>query len=258
MSADDPIAAGDSRTVAQSAEPASAKPPAGRGRGRRAGTRSGEADTRDGILDSAEALFAVHGFYGVTVRQIATSANVDTALVYYYFANKRELFDRVFERRADVLNRERLASIDQYERDPGPGGATLEGVFNAFLRPVLDRAATADPGWRAYFAIVAMVNNTPVWGGETMTRFFDPVIQRLLQSLRKLMPDAREDDLYWCYHFLSGALTLSLSVTGRIDRLSRGVCDSADFEAISARLGRFAAGGVAHVTGLSGAGDTKA
>ena len=185
----------------------------------------------------------------MTVRQIATLAAVDTALVYYYFQNKRELFDRVFERRADVLNRERLASIDRYERDPGPGGPTVEGVFNAFLLPVLDRAGTADPGWRAYFAIVAMVNNTPVWGGETMTRFFDPVIQRLMQALRRLLPEAPEADLYWCYHFLSGALTLSLSMTGRIDRLSGGICDSSDFEAISARLGAFAAGGVAQVTG---------
>jgi len=229
-----------------------AKSPPGRSRGRRAGTRSGDADTRDGILDAAEALFALHGFYGVTVRQIATSAAVDTALVYYYFANKRELFDRVFERRAEVVNRDRMASIDEYERNPGPGGPTIEGVFDAFLLPVLNRAATADPGWRAYFAIVAMVNSTPVWGGETMNRFFDPVIQRMMQALRKLVPDAREEDLYWSYQFLSGALTLSLSVTGRIDRLSGGVCNSNDFAAISARLGRFAAGGLRNVTATGG------
>jgi hypothetical protein len=46
--------------------------------------------------------------------------------------------------------------------------------------------------------------------------------------------------------------TLSLSVTGRIDRLSGGVCNSNDFAAISARLGRFAAGGLRNVTAIGG------
>jgi AcrR family transcriptional regulator len=220
-----------------------------RGRGRRLGVRAGDLDTRVRILDAAESSFALHGFDGITVRHIAKLADIDVALVYYYFTSKRSLFDQVFERRAELVNRDRMASLEAYDLDPGPNGPTVEGVFDAFLRPVLERAATGDPGWRSYFAIVALVNNTPAWGGETMTRFFDPVIQRLAKSLRRVAPGIREDDLYWSYHFLSGALTLSLSVTGRIDRLSGGVCDSADFGAISARLARFAAGGLLNVAG---------
>jgi AcrR family transcriptional regulator len=223
-----------------------------RGRGRRAGVRSGDADTGMRILDAAERSFALHGFDGVTVRHIAKEAAVDTALVYYYFASKRDLFDQVFERRAAVVNRDRLASLEAYDLNPGPDGPTVEGVFYAFLAPVLRRAADGDPGWRAYFAILALVNNTPAWGGETMTRFFDPVIQRLAQSLRKVLPQVREDDLYWSYHFLSGALTLSLSMTGRIDRLSGGACESGDFDAINARLARFAAGGLLEVADRRG------
>lgn len=219
--------------------------PAARNRGRRVG----EGETRLRILDAAEAAFALHGFDGVTVRAVAAAAAVDTALVYYYFANKRDLFDQVFERRAAVVNRDRLASLDAYDADPGPDGPTVEGAFEAFLRPVLRRAAEGDPGWRAYFAILALVNNTPAWGGETMTRFFDPVVQRLVQSLRRALPHAAEDDLYWSYQFLSGALTLSLSMTGRIDRLSGGACRSEDFDAINARMARFAAGGLLRVCG---------
>jgi AcrR family transcriptional regulator len=222
-------------------------PPVARRRGRRAGVRQGDADTRLRLLDAAERSFALHGFDGVTVRMIARDAAVDTALVYYYFASKRDLFDQVFERRADVVNGDRFASLEAYDLAPGPDGPTVEGVFDAFLRPVLQRAADGDPGWRSYFAILALVNNTPTWGGETMTRFFDPVIQRLAQSLRRALPQLREDDLYWSYHFLSGALTLSLSMTGRIDRLSGGACDSGDFAAINARLARFAAGGLLKV-----------
>ena len=92
-------------------------------------------------------------------------------------------------------------------------------MINAFLQPILERAAQGDQRWHNYFALIAQVNNTPAWGGETMARTFDPVIHRLIRALRKALPDATEEDLYWSYHFLSGALTLSLSQTGRIRSL---------------------------------------
>ena len=199
-------------------------------------------DTRERILDAAEAQFSAHGFWGVTIREVAEQAKVDTALLHYYFDTKRGLFDAVFSRRAEIVNRERIDSIDAYEKTAG-AAITVEGVIDAFLDPILERAAHGDAGWHNYFALIAQVNNTPAWGGETMGRTFDNVIHRLIDALRKALPDADEEDLYWSYHFLSGALTLTLSQTGRIDRLSGGVCKSADFAAIGARMSRFIASG---------------
>ncbi len=63
---------------------------------------------KDRILDAAEQLFARHGFYGVSVRDITEAAGVDVALVNYHFGSKRELFTAVFQRRAELLNPERL------------------------------------------------------------------------------------------------------------------------------------------------------
>ena len=53
---------------------------------------------RERILDSAEALFAEHGYDGVALRQIARCASVDVALASYHFGKKRDLFQAVFER----------------------------------------------------------------------------------------------------------------------------------------------------------------
>jgi len=200
------------------------------------------ADTRATILDAAEALFSEHGFDAVTQRQVARTAGVDSALLHYYFGDKRGLFDAVFLRRAEILNHERLQALDGYERDAGEA-MTLEGVMEAFLRPVLEPSTHTGPGWRNYFALVAQVNNTPVWGGETMTRYFDPVIHRLIALVRKVMPSARAEDLYWSYHMLSGALTLTLGQTGRLDLLSGGLCRSRDLTAACDHLVPFAAAG---------------
>ena len=201
---------------------------------------------REHILDHAEALFARHGQHGVTIREVARSARVDPALVHYYFETKLGLFDAVFMRRAEVLNAERMRSMNNYERVAGDA-ITVEGCIEAFLEPILRRSLSGDPGWKSYLRLVALVNNTPDWGGEMMTRFFDPVIRRLVELLRKCMPEARDADLFWCYHFLSGALTLSFSETGRIDRLSAGVCKSADLEALYARMVPFIASGFRRV-----------
>lgn len=200
------------------------------------------SDTRERMLDAAEDQFSKHGFWGVTVREVAEQAKVDTALLHYYFKTKRGLFDAVFARRAEIMNKERIDSIDAYEKSAGRA-ITVEGVINAFLQPTLDRAAQNDPRWHNYFALVAQVNNTPLWGGETMGKTFDHVIHRLIDALRHALPGANEKDLYWSYHFLSGALTLTLSQTGRIDRLSSGLCKSADFAAIHTRMVPFIASG---------------
>jgi Transcriptional regulator len=203
-------------------------------------------DLREAILDAAEALFSRHGFYGVTVRQVAAEAGVDTALIHYYFGAKRELFDSVFARRAEILNTARLEALSAYKA-AHPGRMEVEGIIEAFIGPLIELSLTNDEGWKNYFRLVALVNNTPAWGGETMHRFFDPVVHALIDTLKEAMPDAEVRDLYWCYQFLTGAMMLTLSETGRIDQLSDGLCRSTDLEAVRSRLYAYCAAGLTGV-----------
>jgi AcrR family transcriptional regulator len=224
--------------------PSADRPPKTEGRGRRGRPPK---DSRNGsvsetIVDVAEDLFSKHGFYGVTIREVAREAGVDTALLHYYFGTKRGLFDAVFLRRAEVVNRERLKSLNDYARDHR-GAMTPEGIIHAFLEPLIRWQDAGGPGWKHYFALVAQANANPVWGGETMARYFDPVIHRLIDLLREAIPGSKDEDLYWAYHNFSGALTLTLGETGRLDRLSDGLCRSGDVEAAYAHMLRFATAG---------------
>jgi hypothetical protein len=58
-----------------------------------------------------------------------------------------------------------------------------------------------------------------------------------------VLPQAATADLFFSYHFLTGALTLTLSDTGRLDRLSDGLCSSSDIDAIAPRMIEYAAAG---------------
>jgi len=201
--------------------------------------------TRERILDAAEELFAVNGYEGVSVRRIMSRAQADVSLAYYHFKSKKDLFDQVMLRRADHLNRIRLTALEDVEaRHAGDGDApTVEEIIAAFTQPLVELLASDHDEWKYYFQLVAQINNSPEWGGELMTRYFDPLVTRFIEALRKALPDCNEEELFWSYHFLSGALTLTFAETGRIDNLSGGLCKSSDMAAINERMPRFLAAG---------------
>ena len=58
----------------------------------RTGRRPGNQDTREAILVAARQAFSEKGYDGASIRQIATSAGVDPALVHHYFGAKDQLF----------------------------------------------------------------------------------------------------------------------------------------------------------------------
>ncbi len=206
-------------------------------------SRKSPSPKSERILDVAEELFALHGYDGVTLRQIANGAGVDVALASYHFGKKLDLFNAVFERRAVELNESRLSALRNCQKKAGHGGPSVEEIIEAFLRPLEIAQETGDQGWTNYLALIAYVNNSPYWGQKMMSKLFDKLVLEFIEALREALPGARDEDLYWCYHNLSGALTLTLAQTGRIDRLSGGKCRSSDFEAAYDHMIPFSAAG---------------
>jgi len=199
--------------------------------------------TRDRILDAAEELFAHRGYEGVSVRQIMSQAGADVSLAYYHFKSKRDLFDQVMLRKAETLNALRLKALEALERRHADDAPTIEEIIGAFTKPLLELLADNHEEWQHYFQLIAQINSSSEWGGELMTRYFDPLVSRFIEALRKALPECSNEDLYWSYHFLSGALTLTFAETGRIDNLSGGACRSSDMRAINDRMPAFLAAG---------------
>lgn len=193
------------------------------------------------ILDAAEYLFSRHGLYGVTLRDVAKRVGIHTTLVHYYFQDKKNLFEAVFARRAGVSSDRRLIALAQYEAAAGDK-PTVEGALHAFLDTDFDLYYEGGENWMNYAAFCARVSNTPE-GAELMDVHFDPVVLKLVSILKRALPDYTEEDIFWGYHFVTGALMNTLARTGRIDRLSGGLCHSDDFPAVKKRMARFMAAG---------------
>jgi AcrR family transcriptional regulator len=200
--------------------------------------------TKEKLMDAAEKLFARKGFHGTSLRDITGEAGVDLALVNYHFGGKKPLLAAVLERRGAVLNEVRLARLQEVRAAAAPAAAATAAVVGAFFDPILERLAHAGPGWHNYFALLAWVNNSPEWGRKLMSKTFNATVREFIRALKESLPDAPAEDIYWGYNFLTGALTLSLAETGRLDELSDGLCRSSDVAALKARLGPFVAAGL--------------
>jgi AcrR family transcriptional regulator len=180
------------------------------------------------ILDEAETLFAYHGRDGVTIKAIAAAAGVTPALINYYFDGLENIFEAVWSRRASILNPIRIQVLNDYE-SLNSGKLEAAGAIDAFLRPIFDHVFTLGDGWSNFMSLIGMTNTTRFCGAFYMDKHFDDVVQRFLEIMRQIgnVPD---EELFWFAHHLLGSLTFSMAQTGRIDRISKGKCSSADYD----------------------------
>jgi AcrR family transcriptional regulator len=76
-------------------------------------------DKKEHIINKAMELFALKGFEGTSIRDLASAAGVNVAMVNYYFGSKEKLFEHLVEHKAkatrgmldEIANDEKLSSI---------------------------------------------------------------------------------------------------------------------------------------------------
>jgi AcrR family transcriptional regulator len=103
-----------------------------RGPGRPAGSDKSGAHTREHLLETARSLLAEKGLGQLSLREIADRAQVNPALLHYYFGSKDELRSALQESSFKQLA-ERLASINS----EGKPEARLEGFVRTLVEALL-------------------------------------------------------------------------------------------------------------------------
>lgn len=71
------------------------------------------SDKKQHIINTAIELFAEKGFEGSSIRDLAAKANVNVAMVNYYFGSKDKLFETIVEYRASFMR----GKLDEIEAD---------------------------------------------------------------------------------------------------------------------------------------------
>lgn len=69
--------------------------------------------TREKILTAALHEFSLHGLAGARVDNIAETAGVNKAMIYYHFESKEALFNELFKAEMELLNQEITSLLEQ-------------------------------------------------------------------------------------------------------------------------------------------------
>lgn len=193
-----------------------------------------ERSTRDRILDAAEMLFAEEGLHAASVRQIAAAAGVPIGLITYHFATKDGLYRAVFDRRSPTIVEQRLAGLRIADDEPDPD-RRLALIVKALVLPMV-RLRLVDEQSRFGRLMAREASDPNAFERGIIPQLFDPVAQEVVAALSRAMPDRSKTQIYWGYQFALGALVYLMSDTGRIERLSGGLCRSQDAESVSRYL----------------------
>lgn len=186
--------------------------------------------TKERILNAAERLFSERGIDGVSLRQIASAASVQLALLSYYFRNKDGLYRAVFHRRIDPISRERISKLHELMacKSPPP---TIEKVLDALARPWVELRDKR--GGLLYSRLIAREVGDPREGSRGIVRdMLDPIALEFIGAMEQVLPNHPRSEIHWTYHFFIGGLLLVLLKQERIDRLSGRLCDMAHGERV--------------------------
>lgn len=196
--------------------------------------------TKDRILGAAEALFALHGFAGTSLRQVTTRADVNIAAVNYHFGSKENLVNEVFRRRMDLMTAARLGQLETaLQQSPGK----LEAILAAFVEPALAMAQDGQGGG----AFVRVIARAYAEKNDNLRKFLSDHYGHVLRDFGKAiagcLPGLSKEELYWRLDFLAGALTYAMADFGLIKR-PHDVAEDVHRERAARELIRFAEAGL--------------
>jgi TetR/AcrR family transcriptional regulator len=142
------------------------------------------SDTRDRILDAAEALFAVHGLAGTAVRDIARAVGLTPASLYNHFAGKQAIYDAVIERGIRPLL-DVMRELPARDHTPGDMEEMISQVMALLSsRPHLPRLIQFE-----------VITGGP-YLGKLARDWFRPMLEQGIRELKRDGDDTWREDEY--------------------------------------------------------------
>ncbi|RKR06390.1 TetR family transcriptional regulator [Kushneria sinocarnis] len=168
-------------------------------------------DTVTRLLDTAEALFAEHGFTETSLRRITSSAGVNLAAVNYHFGSKQALIEAVFSRYLTPFCAHLHDALDRLAARAGGEPPTLEQLLDVLFDSMLETPSRSGD-LRTFMKLLGVAYSqgqahlrTHLW------RHYGDSMARVLEILRQATPELPTDERFWRLHFLLGSVIFTLS-----------------------------------------------
>lgn len=199
--------------------------------------------TKEKLLATAERLFAEHGANRTSLRAITAAAGVNLAAVNYHFGSKENLLRAVLARRLGPLNQRRLELLSEAQSRHAQPPPVAE-IVRAFVEPVL-LMVQRERGGHAFARFVSRTFSEPDPAiRDLVLSEFDEVFHRFSDALQEALPHLAQDEIYWRFLFMVGAMIQTAGFGFVMHQLTDGVCDPLDVDGVVERLVQFVDGGM--------------
>lgn len=206
-------------------------------------SRRRSKETRDVILDSAERVFAAHGFFGTSFRMIAHSSGLSVGLCQHYFGTKERLFQEAMTRGAVPIEDQRQQLLmHAVELEEGP--KKLRALYAAWLEPPARHLQLGGRGWRDHARMTTTaINSQGQHWLDALDVSHTSVTRLMVEAAAVAQPGMTLEDACHAHLFLNGCMSIAYSTQDRLRRLSDGTIQPNDYREAYSRLLNFHTGG---------------
>lgn len=173
-------------------------------------------NTKTRIINSAEKLFAEHGFMQTSMRAITTHAHVNLAAVNYHFGSKNNLIQSVFKRYFDcfmpILNK----SLDDVEE-----GASVKQVLMQCIAPLKVLDSVRPNGCAMFLLLLGRgYNETQGHLRRFIQQEYGESLDKLVSSIHLSAPKVTKETLFWRLHFALGSLVFAMAAKKALSEIA--------------------------------------
>ncbi|MBM3759112.1 MAG: TetR/AcrR family transcriptional regulator [Acidobacteria bacterium] len=199
-------------------------------------------ETKDRILDAAEALFAKQGIEATSLRQITSEAKANLASVNYHFNSKEELIRHVYLRRIRPMNQARLDRLTDLESNEA---SSLDNLLDAFYEPTIEMALDLKDKGLTVGQFMGRLYTEPNEAAQSIiTTEMGGVARRFSAAFARHLPHLSPTEVIWRVHFSIGILAHTLAAAAKIQHLSDGRINPHDKQEVLRQMKRFARAGL--------------
>ena len=208
-----------------------------------------DSATKQRMIDAATTLFAQSGVDGVSMRALTAAADVNLASVNYHFGSKEALAGTVFEALSARVNKQRIADIKQAMAAAAQSGKPLrlEAIVAIFVEPYLGEGRGEEGRLMAQLILKHRLTPSEMTG-RIVRKHFDPMAKQFVEAYALACPKVKKEDCYWRYAFMVSTVVLTVTDQAkgnRVSRLTGGLVDAADREALRTALIKYIVAGLA-------------
>ena len=193
--------------------------------------------TRDRLLDTAERLFAEHGYQATTMRAVTTEAAANIAAVNYHFGSKQALLEAVVHRALAPLSEERRNRLDALEPDP-----SVEAIVDAIISPLIERLGAQEEHSR----VIRLIGRLLVDPDPEMRMLVKAEVheaeQHQLGMLERALPELPREELW--LRMRSMFAVVGAQLTGAFENPAACLPDADGSEELKAQLVTFLGAGL--------------